>query len=136
MKTYDIKKKRGDFGEAAVCDYIINQGYKTITCNYRKKIGEIDIIALSPPQDKHKNEIVFIEVKTRKFDSLTDGIDSVNLSKRKKIVKTARVFLQENPQYGDINARFDVAEVIITTDDSPQLLELKYYKDAFDPALL
>jgi len=120
-----VNKKRGDFGEAAVCDYIAKQGYKILARNYRKRVGEIDIIAID------KSEIVFIEVKTRKFGSMTDGGDSVNFTKQQKIIKTAKAFLKENPQYYNTNARFDVAQVTITTDEVPQLLELEYYKDAF-----
>jgi putative endonuclease len=122
----NTKRKRGDFGEKAVCDYIIAHGYEIIARNYRKPFGEIDIIAFDG------DEIVFIEVKTRKFAGMTDGIDSITLEKRRKITKTARVFLKENPRFHGINARFDAAEVIVTTDDAPDLLEIEYYKNAFE----
>jgi putative endonuclease len=122
----NIKKTRGDIGEAKTCDYIKEKGFQIVETNYLKAFGEIDIVAL------HKDEIVFIEVKTRKFDSLTDGGDAVTVSKRRKLVKTAYAFIDENPQYGNMNARFDVAEVTVTTDDVPQLIALEYYEDAFN----
>lgn len=126
----NIKKTRGDFGEVAVCDYLEKRGYSITARNYRKRTGEIDIISV------RDNTVVFVEVKTRKFGSMTEGTDAVTLSKRRKIVSAARAFLNENPQFHNMNTRFDVAGVTVTTDESPRLLEIEYYKDAFDPALL
>ncbi|MCL1789595.1 MAG: YraN family protein [Oscillospiraceae bacterium] len=126
----NIKKTRGDFGEIAVRDYLVEHGYKIVACNYRKRQGEIDIIAVQ------NEEIVFVEVKTRKFGSMTEGIDSVTYEKRRKIINTAHAFLRENPEFSNMNARFDAAGVVITTDDVPRLIELDYYEDAFNPALM
>ncbi|MCL2035781.1 MAG: YraN family protein [Oscillospiraceae bacterium] len=129
----NIKKIRGDFGEAAVCAYLTERGYEIIQTNYRKSGGEIDIIANNIC---YNDEIVFVEVKTRKFGSLIDGLESVTQEKRRRIVKTAGSFLRENPQFGGMNARFDVAAVIVTTEELPRVLEIEYIRDAFEPALL
>jgi len=125
----NVKKTRGDFGENAVSYYLIERGFEIIARNYCKRQGEIDIIAV------HNGVIIFIEVKTRKFGSLTDGVDAITREKQQKIVKTARAFLGENPQFRGKNTRFDAAQVIVTTDDIPQLIGIDYYEDAFDPAL-
>jgi len=130
MASNNIKKTRGDFGEVAVRDYLTKRGYKIVTNNYRKRDGEIDIVVVQ------NDEVIFVEVKTRKFGSLTEGIDAVTLDKRRKIIKTARAFLSDNPQYNSMNTRFDVAQVVITTDDIPRLLEIDYYEDAFNPIFL
>ena len=124
----NIKKLRGDFGENAVCEYLENRGYKIIARNFRKPFGEIDIIAL------HNGEVAFVEVKSRKFESLTDGADAVNRDKRRKIVRTARAFLSENGEFRNMNARFDVASVVLTTEVVPRVLELEYFEDAFEAA--
>ncbi|MCL1866807.1 MAG: YraN family protein [Oscillospiraceae bacterium] len=124
------KKIRGDFGEAAVCTYFEKRGYAVVKRNYRKRVGEVDIIATLG------ESVVFVEVKTRKFGSLTDGIDSVTRTKRRRIVKTAKLFLDENPQYNVMDVRFDAAQVVVTTDEIPQLIELDYYEDAFNSMLL
>jgi putative endonuclease len=130
LKMQNIKKVRGDFGEDTVCNYLKKNLYEIVARNFRKKSGEIDIIAI-------KNQIIsFIEVKTRKFGSLTDGVSAVTKEKQRRIVKTAGIFLTENPCYYNKTMRFDVADVIITNDVHPVLLELKYYEEAFDPMLL
>ncbi|MCL1831559.1 MAG: YraN family protein [Oscillospiraceae bacterium] len=125
-----MKQTRGEFGELAACEHLVSQNYDIIARNYRKRCGEIDIVALNA------HEVVFVEVKCRKYDSLVEGIESVNHTKQAKIEKTAKAFLAENPQFYEMNARFDVIQVTITTDNSPQLLTLTHYKDAFNPALL
>jgi putative endonuclease len=138
MTGANIKQIRGDFGEAAACDYISERGYELVMRNYAaalgksgKQIGEIDLIAL----DSCRNEIVFVEVKTRKFDSLTDGIDSVTPAKIKRIIAAAHAFLAAHPRFEGINARFDVAEVTVTTERRPAVIEIRYHEDVFDPAL-
>ena len=128
----NLKKIRGDFGEVTVRDYLIKRGYRVIASNYRKRVGEIDIIAVF---DIDK-EVIFIEVKTRKQGGLIEGVESVNHTKRQKIFKTARAFIAENPQFCRMNTRFDVAEVTITGGESPQLLKIDYYEDAFNPIFL
>jgi len=125
-----IKRIRGDFGEAAVVDYLEKLGYKIIAQNYLKRVGEIDIIAA------FEDLVVFIEVKSRKCGSLTDGIDSVTREKRRKIVKTAKEFLAENKKYYNYDSRFDVAEVTLTDGENPQVVKIEYYDDAFSPMLL
>ena len=50
----------GKLGEDLAVKYLQKQGYKIIERNFECRQGEIDIIALD------KQEIVIIEVKTRK----------------------------------------------------------------------
>lgn len=40
------KQVRGKFGEDYTADYLINKGYKIIARNFRRKGGELDIVAL------------------------------------------------------------------------------------------
>ena len=120
----NVRHTRGKFGEDYTADYLINRGMKIIARNFRRKGGELDIVALDG------DELVIVEVKTRKFGSLTEGIEAITFTKRKNIVLTAVKFLGEN----DIEfsgMRFDVAEVVVTTDKIPAVLEFNYYEDAF-----
>ena len=59
------KDNIGFEGENIACNYLESQGYKIIDRNFICNSGEIDIIA------KYKEELVFVEVKTRtKYSSL------------------------------------------------------------------
>ena len=76
MKNNFHNKNIGELGENVACEFLIKNGYKIICRNYRNKYGEIDIIA------SFKNEVVFIEVKTRK--SLRYGFPAEAVNAQKK----------------------------------------------------
>ena len=71
--------------------YLMEKGYNILDRNYRKKTGEIDLIATAPERD----EIVFIEVKTRKSGTFGRPEEAVDRRKLKKIEKTALFWLNE-----------------------------------------
>ncbi len=66
----------GRAGEDQAADYLTQHGYRILERNWRKKIGEIDIIA------KKDNVIYFFEVKTR--SGLKYGHPFYAISKRKR----------------------------------------------------
>lgn len=118
------RSKRGAFGEEQTALYLEKLGYSILARNYRIKGGEIDIIA------EKEGLVAVVEVKTRKFGSLTEGAAAVTKEKQNRIIKAARSYLAETGTEAEV--RFDVAEVTITTENNPRLLEIKYYKNAFD----
>lgn len=115
------KKELGNRGEDAVCRYIEKYGYRVVARNFRCPKGEIDIIA------ENDSVIAFIEVKSRKENSMVSGAEAVNSRKKLRIIKTAAWYSYKAPLFKQ--ARFDIAEVILK-DDIPSLI--RYYKDAFD----
>ncbi|NTW06664.1 MAG: YraN family protein, partial [Syntrophaceae bacterium] len=58
------KISTGKDGEQIAAAYLKKKGYRICETNFRCPLGEIDIIA------REKDEIVFIEVKTRKSNKL------------------------------------------------------------------
>ncbi|MGN0617611.1 MAG: YraN family protein [Ruminiclostridium sp.] len=119
-----VRSERGAFGEEQTALYLINRGYRILARNYRRKCGEIDIIA------EKDGVIAVVEVKTRKFGSLTAGVEAVTRKKMRRIIETTRMYLYETGT--EAGVRFDVAEVTITTEENPRLLEINYYENAFD----
>ena len=115
--------KTGANGETRVASFLRKQGYKILNRNYSCRFGEIDIIA-------EKDEfIVFVEVKTRKKDSLTTAAESVNAFKQQRILKTAEDYIVKT--YCDLQPRFDVAEVYVSEEDGKIKYSLHYIKNAF-----
>ncbi|WIW71826.1 YraN family protein [Anaerosinus gibii] len=92
-------------GEKIAADYLLAKNYKILKCNYKIKLGEIDLIA------KKGSLITFVEVKTRK--SLNYGVPSqaVNWKKQRKIIQVAQVYIstieEENYHFS-----FDIIEVV------------------------
>ncbi|HSC24975.1 MAG TPA: YraN family protein [Candidatus Babeliales bacterium] len=115
--SYRIQK--GKEGELLVARYLQEEGYTIITQNYRKRFGEIDLIA-------QKNDtLVFVEVKWRR-NPLIDPAELIGPSKQKKIISIAKQYLSTHTSL-DIVCRFDVA-LIEETNNS---LELRYISNAF-----
>lgn len=115
---------RGKSGEDKVAAFLRKNGFKIIKRNYMSRYGEIDIIA------EYDEYIVFVEVKTRKANSLVSGVEAVNFSKQERIMLTAEDFISKTEC--DLQPRFDVAEVTVTElPDSVERYSLNYIKNAF-----
>ena len=117
MTTREI----GNIGERAVCWYLRFRGYRILDRNYTIKGGEIDIVA-------YKRKILhFVEVKTRKENSLTTGEEAITKAKQFHIIKTARRYCATQ------HKRFEgvVFDVAVVTHKNNKVSDIVYYKDAF-----
>ncbi len=108
----------GKIGEKSALMFLRKAGYKIILCNYKTKLGEIDIIAFD------RDTLVFIEVKSRSTNKYGFAYEAVNLRKQAKIQAVALSFLKEK-KFFHKKARFDV--VSITGNNQPDLI-----KNAFE----
>ena len=94
----------GEQGEQQAADYLASMGYLILERNWRVGKSEVDIIA------GKGDEILFVEVKTRK--NLMHGLPElfVNAAKEKKMMVAAQAFLQcIRPGY---SIRFDIIAII------------------------
>lgn len=115
--SQDLHKKiLGKKGERTALQYLKKQGYQIVDTNYRTPLGEADIIALD------KDELVFVEVKTRTGDEFGAPKESVGKDKQRRYYNIARYYGQATGE--EPNARFDVIEIF--ADGT-----IKHYKHAF-----
>lgn len=98
------RHETGRDGEELAYKFLIKNNYEIIMKNFRCKIGEIDIIA------KDEDELVFVEVKTRKQKEYGLPAEAVNKRKRTHMFFVAEYFLMVN-NIENIFCRFDVIEV-------------------------
>ena len=103
-----IKQALGTLGEHKACNYLLQNNYKIIERNFRCKQGEIDIIA----KDLSKNELVFIEVKTRANFQYGRPSQSVTPIKKRHILGASKYYILKN-QIKDTFIRFDVIEIFV-----------------------
>lgn len=115
----------GEKGEEIAVGFLISNGYKILARNYKIKLGEIDIIA------KDKDELVFIEVKTRYSDKFGSPLEAISISKQRQISRVALVFLKKNNLL-DKKARFDAVSVLYSESGAHKL---ELIKNAFESAL-
>ncbi len=113
----------GKRGELMAVDYLKSRGYNILEMNWRTRHKEIDIIALD------KNEIVFIEVKTRKNDYFGDPEEAVNLKKQKFLINAAENYIISNKI--DLEARFDIISII----GEGNTYDINHIKEAFCPGI-
>lgn len=79
----------GKIGEDIACKFLIRKGYHVIDRNFRKKYGEIDIVA------GKEDKIYLCEVKTFSGRNST-GLkpeDNVTDFKRQKLARVAEVYM-------------------------------------------
>jgi putative endonuclease len=111
-------------GENQAVRHLESLGYQIIERNYRCPFGEIDIIALD------KNDIVFVEVKTRRHLHSGYPAESVDHRKREKLILTAQHYLAEKSLF-ETSSRFDVVEVYYTQGQPPvvQLIRNAFWEE-------
>lgn len=114
-------KSTGILGEDIATEYLIKQGYYIYKRNFQCKIGEIDIIAIDTIE---KNELVFIEVKTRQQNLYGAPSESVNHNKINHIYNVAEYFLMIN-KLEHSYIRFDVIEIYKKTNEKIQINHIK-----------
>jgi len=116
----------GKEGEDLAVAYLVKNNYEIVERNFRRKWGEIDIVA----RDKETKELVFVEVKTRKTKYSASPRPEEMLTKR-KIHHLQRVFLSylASLKRENIPWRFDFIAVEI--DKQFSLPTIRHYKNLF-----
>jgi putative endonuclease len=114
------RSQLGREAEHKTAQYLLQNGFAIIEQNYRKKRGEIDIIAST------HDLLVFVEVKMRQ-NNYFDLSDVITPSKRRKIISVAKEYIGRNG-WQERSYRFDVALLHGTENN----LELSYIPNAFN----
>ena len=110
----------GQKGEDLVSEHYQKLGYKLLAQNFifprGKQTGEIDLIF------QKDLELVFVEVKARRSGRFGGPFESVNFSKQRKLVKTAKLYLALHPKLQNLNYRIDVAGVDVDNFPEPVII--------------
>lgn len=109
----------GEEGEKIAIQYLKSKGYIIHHTNWRMSHLEIDIIA------EHKDELVFIEVKTRSSDQFGEPEDAVDHQKEKGLIRLADVYLEHLQM--EVLSRFDIIAIILNDSES----NITHFEDAF-----
>ena len=100
-------QRQGSRFEQQACEFLQAQGLMLIAQNWQQpKVGELDLIMIE--KGRAWSILVFIEVRQRQRSGFGDAALSVTKNKQHKIIKAARYFLQQHPEYNDYECRFDV----------------------------
>lgn len=113
----------GRLGEQHAAAFLEEKGYRIAARNFHTGRGEIDLIAWSP-----ENILVFVEVKTRSFDSFGGPENAVAVKKADVLARAAGVYMESIGYEWEI--RFDTIAVLLREG---QLREIRHVEDAFWP---
>lgn len=117
-----FKKLLGQEGEERAARFLTEQGYRILERNYRTKSGEIDLIAL------HKDEVVFVEVKTRTSDAFGAPELAVDARKQRSMVKAALGYIKYKKLH-QVPCRFDVVTVSASAGRKVELIRNAFEMD-------
>ncbi len=113
MKRRDV----GTLGEKLAKDFLKKRGYRIWETNYRCPEGEIDIIA------RHKDSLVFIEVRTKKSLAFGSPEESITPTKMGRLRAVASHYQQTHSGLPAL-WRIDVVAVEIDQKGKPLRIEL------------
>lgn len=115
---------KGAMGEILAARFLREKGYGILSSNFRCRFGEIDIIA------SDKRYLVFVEVKTRREDSRYLPREAVTVTKQRKLLQTAAMYMSRFPT--NLQPRFDVIEVVTAADETMRVVEINHIIGAYE----
>ena len=102
----EVNKEKGEFGEQVAAMMLEKQGYEILEKNFRCRLGEVDLIC------KNKDQIVFVEVKTRTQDQFGAPREAIGRDKMNKIRKVAALYMMSQ-KVTNYQVKFDVVEIYL-----------------------
>ena len=121
----------GVIGERVAAKYLENKGFNIIDRNYRKKWGEIDIVA------KKDNKVYFVEVKTVSRNSVDGKFpeyandyrpeDNMHPWKIKRLSRAIQTYVLEKFKDHEQNWQFDL--ICVFLDPYKKIAKVKYIEN-------
>ena len=111
----------GKTGEDLACAELEKRGYAIIARRYRRRGGEIDIIA------RQGETMVFVEVKAREGHAFGEAAEAVTAFKRRRIAQLALDYVTRR-RLSHCPCRFDVVSIHFDAG-RPQI---EVFQNAFD----
>ena len=114
------RMKCGKSGEDLASRFLVKNGFTILARNYRFERAEIDIIA------EEGEDLVFIEVKTRRSNAYGTPEEAVTEEKQEQIRSAAEGYLVQH-DIDDRPCRFDVVAIELKEGTT----EIRHVRDAF-----
>jgi len=112
----------GRYGEQLAKTYLEQHGYRILEMNWVYGRSEIDLIAF------YENQLIFVEVKTRRSVAHGEPEDFVNWKKEKQMEFASSVYIDRMNHQGEI--RFDIVAIVF---ENKEIYKINHIEDAFWP---
>jgi putative endonuclease len=116
-------QKLGARAEQIALEYLQGRGLTILKRNYRRRLGEIDLVALD------QGVLVIAEVRTRSREDFGGAAASVERFKQRRIIRAAAQLLQQDRSYAALPVRFDV---LIVSDLECKVAQVNWLRHAFE----
>ena len=114
--------EKGRQAEQMALEFLKKNKLKLVDRNYRTNHGEIDLIM------HDGNHLIFVEVRSRKRNSLVSPAETIDNNKRLRIIRASQRYLLENRKISWNSCRFDV----VTITGNKKQNDIEWIKNAFD----
>lgn len=121
IKPTAARQGLGRTGERLAAEELTRRGYRIVERNYRCTYGEIDLVA------EDGEDLVFVEVKTRRGIAYGLPEEAINGRKRQKLVQVASCYLDAHA-CADRPWRIDA--VAVQMSQQGRLQEIRVYQHA------
>ena len=121
MRT--LRQQRGQRAEALAAQYLRAAGCEILQCNFRRRLGELDIVA------RAREVLVIAEVRTRSGRGYGGAAASVTRAKQRRITRAAQQLLQQRDDLASLPVRFDV---LVVSDPFGSAPAIKWIQHAFE----
>ena len=115
------RKKIGNRGEDIAVEYLKKKRYSIVARNFKRKTGEIDIVA------KRKKDIVFVEVKVVNESSALH--EKLDYKKQQEIIRTGQWYLSENGMEHGVPWQIDL--IAVDADSKTVCVHIERAVEAF-----
>lgn len=112
----------GQSGEWMAQEFLERQGYRFVARNWHCTSGELDLIMLDG------DELVFVEVKTRRGEASGRAGEAVSPSKTLKLLASAEWYISAHPEHQARIWRCDLVAITISAYPLPP--QITHYVNA------
>jgi len=119
-------KEIGQIGEKIAENYLKNKKYQILIKNYRKKFGEIDIVAKA-----HDLKLIFIEVKTllTQGRNLFKPEDNFTTQKIRNVKRMAKFFAAKHPDLIDEEKGWQIDFITVEIFEQDGSFSIRHYEN-------
>jgi putative endonuclease len=101
------RRRLGNFGERHAGLLLERRGHTILARQWRCAAGELDLVTLDG------EELVFVEVRTRRGDRFGTPEDSLDRRKAARLVRLGEHFLQAHPEHDGRIWRVDLVALVL-----------------------
>jgi len=118
------RQQIGRRAEDVAAEFLRTQGCEILERNYRRRLGELDLIA------REGGVLVIAEVRMRASAKWGGAAASVDRRKQQRITRAAQQLLQQRRELAQLPVRFDVLVVSDLTGVEPQVQWIRHAFEA------